>query len=82
MSTCELSLTMSGNVLRETTGRWPTVIAAGALAKPELERRDIALVGWPRAPARLPTTFAALLCLLISSAILRALPNYLPTQGR
>ncbi len=29
----------------ETMGRWPTIIAAGALAKPELERRDVALVG-------------------------------------
>lgn len=29
----------------ETVGRWPTVIAAGALAKPELEKRDTALVG-------------------------------------
>lgn len=29
----------------ETTGRWPTVITAGARAKPELERRDVALVG-------------------------------------
>jgi uroporphyrinogen decarboxylase len=34
----------------ETTGRWPTVIAAGALAKPELERRDIALVGLAAGP--------------------------------
>ncbi len=32
-------------VPNEETGRWPTVIAAGALAKPELERRDVALVG-------------------------------------
>src|SRR3989441_6537467 len=29
----------------ETTGRWPTVIAAGVWAKPELERRDVAFVG-------------------------------------
>ncbi len=29
----------------ETTGRWPLVIAAGARAKAELARRDIALVG-------------------------------------
>lgn len=29
----------------KTMGRWPTVIAAGALAKPELERRNVALVG-------------------------------------
>jgi uroporphyrinogen-III decarboxylase len=29
----------------ETTGRWPTVIAAGRQAKPELEQRDVALVG-------------------------------------
>lgn len=34
----------------ETTGRWPTVIAAGARAKPELERRDIALVGIAAGP--------------------------------
>lgn len=34
----------------ETTGRWPTVIAAGARAKPELERRDIALVGLAAGP--------------------------------
>ncbi|GAC1430663.1 MAG: hypothetical protein PVS3B3_23970 [Ktedonobacteraceae bacterium] len=34
----------------ETTGRWPTVIAAGALAKPEFERRDIALVGLVAGP--------------------------------
>jgi uroporphyrinogen-III decarboxylase len=29
----------------ETTERWPTVIEAGARLKPELERRDVALVG-------------------------------------
>ena len=29
----------------ETMGRWPTVIAAGAQAKFELEQRDVALVG-------------------------------------
>jgi uroporphyrinogen-III decarboxylase len=29
----------------ETTGHWPTVIAAGKLARPELEQRDVALVG-------------------------------------
>ena len=34
----------------ETIGRWPTVIAAGARAKPELERRDIALVGVAAGP--------------------------------
>src|SRR5258708_26704545 len=34
----------------ETTGRWPTVIAAGIRAKPELERRDVALVGIAAGP--------------------------------
>jgi uroporphyrinogen decarboxylase len=34
----------------ETTGRWPTVIAAGALVKPELEKRDVALVGIAAGP--------------------------------
>src|SRR5260370_21124069 len=34
----------------ETTGRWPTVIAAGVLAKPALEQRDIALVGVAAGP--------------------------------
>src|SRR5260370_36073950 len=34
----------------ETTGRWPTVIAAGIRAKPELERRDFALVGIAAGP--------------------------------
>ncbi len=34
----------------ETTGRWPTVIAAGARAKPELEGRDVALVGIAAGP--------------------------------
>ena len=34
----------------ETTGRWPTVIAAGALAKSELEKRDTALVGIAAGP--------------------------------
>ena len=34
----------------ETTGRWPTVIAAGVWAKPELERRDIAFVGVAAGP--------------------------------
>src|SRR5258708_19177772 len=34
----------------ETTGRWPTVIAAGIRAKHELERRDIALVGVAAGP--------------------------------
>ncbi len=34
----------------ETTGRWPAVIAAGALAKSELERRDVALVGIAAGP--------------------------------
>jgi len=34
----------------ETTGRWPTVIAAGVQAKPELEGRDIALVGIAAGP--------------------------------
>jgi uroporphyrinogen decarboxylase len=34
----------------ETTGRWPTVIAAGALAKSELEKRDTALVGIATGP--------------------------------
>ncbi len=34
----------------ETTGRWPTVIAAGVRAKSELERRDIALVGIAAGP--------------------------------
>lgn len=34
----------------ETTGRWPTVIAAGALVKPELAKRDVALVGVAAGP--------------------------------
>src|SRR2546421_12693251 len=34
----------------ETTGRWPTVIAAGARTKPELEERDVALVGIAAGP--------------------------------
>ena len=34
----------------ETTGRWPTVIAAGIEAKPALERRDTALVGIAAGP--------------------------------
>lgn len=34
----------------ETTGRWPAVIEAGALAKPELEQRDVALVGVAAGP--------------------------------
>ena len=34
----------------ETTGRWSTVIAAGARAKSELERRDVALVGLAAGP--------------------------------
>src|SRR5438045_6454398 len=34
----------------ETTGRWPTVIAAGARAKPELEERDVSLVGIAAGP--------------------------------
>src|SRR5205807_8997956 len=34
----------------ETTGRWPTVIAAGIRAKSELERRDVALVGIAAGP--------------------------------
>ena len=34
----------------ETTGRWPTIIAAGARAKPELEQRDVALVGVAAGP--------------------------------
>ncbi|GAC1407979.1 MAG: hypothetical protein NVSMB49_28150 [Ktedonobacteraceae bacterium] len=34
----------------ETTGRWPTVIAAGTLVKPEFERRNIALVGLVAGP--------------------------------
>jgi uroporphyrinogen decarboxylase len=34
----------------ETTGRWPTVIAAGARAKPELEGRDVALIGVAAGP--------------------------------
>src|SRR5258708_12999479 len=38
----------------ETTGRWPTVIAAGIRAKHELERRDIALVGVAPGPCPLP----------------------------
>src|SRR6266481_1097356 len=37
----------------ETTGRWPSVIAAGARAKPELERRDVALVGIAAGPCTL-----------------------------
>src|SRR5256885_14759972 len=35
----------------ETTGRWPTVIAAGARTKPELEERDVALVGIAAGPS-------------------------------
>lgn len=34
----------------ETTGRWPTVIAAGMLARSELVRRDVALVGVAAGP--------------------------------
>jgi uroporphyrinogen-III decarboxylase len=34
----------------ETTGRWPTVIAAGKQAKVELDRRDVALVGIAAGP--------------------------------
>ncbi len=34
----------------ETTGRWPTVIAAGKLAKPELAGHGIALVGIAAGP--------------------------------
>jgi uroporphyrinogen decarboxylase len=34
----------------ETTGRWPTVIAAGALTKHELEKCDVALVGLVAGP--------------------------------
>jgi len=34
----------------ETIGRWPTVITAGALAKAELERRNVALVGLVAGP--------------------------------
>jgi uroporphyrinogen decarboxylase len=34
----------------ETIGRWPTVIAAGARAKSELDRRDVALVGIAAGP--------------------------------
>ena len=34
----------------ETTGRWPTIIAAGALVKPELEQRNVALVGVAAGP--------------------------------
>lgn len=34
----------------ETTGRWPTVIEAGGRVKPELERRDVALVGIAAGP--------------------------------
>src|SRR5947209_13762028 len=34
----------------ETTGRWPSVIAAGARAKPELEERGVALVGIAAGP--------------------------------
>jgi len=34
----------------EMTGRWPTIIAAGALAKSELARRDVALVGIAAGP--------------------------------
>jgi uroporphyrinogen-III decarboxylase len=34
----------------EKTGRWPTVIAAGVLVKPELDSRDIALVGIAAGP--------------------------------
>jgi uroporphyrinogen-III decarboxylase len=34
----------------ETTGRWPIVIAAGKLARPELEKRDAALVGIAAGP--------------------------------
>ncbi|GAC1643189.1 MAG: hypothetical protein NVS4B9_35430 [Ktedonobacteraceae bacterium] len=37
----------------ETTGRWPTVIAAGVRAKPELEQRDTALVGLVAGPCTL-----------------------------
>ena len=34
----------------ETLGRWPTVIAAGTLVKPELQKRDVALVGIAAGP--------------------------------
>lgn len=34
----------------ETLGRWPTIIAAGALLKPELEKRNVALVGVAAGP--------------------------------
>lgn len=34
----------------ETSGRWPTVIAAGAQVKPALEQRDVALVGIAAGP--------------------------------
>ena len=34
----------------DTTGRWPTIIAAGAQLKSELERRDVALVGLAAGP--------------------------------
>lgn len=34
----------------ETTGRWPTVLKAGAQLKPALEQRDIALVGIAAGP--------------------------------
>jgi len=37
----------------ETTGRWPTVIAAGTRAKSELARRDITLVGIAAGPCTL-----------------------------
>lgn len=34
----------------ETTGRWPAIIAAGAIARPELDKRDVALVGIAAGP--------------------------------
>ena len=34
----------------ETTGRWPTLIAGGALLRPELERRNVAFVGIAAGP--------------------------------
>src|SRR5258708_39077771 len=43
----------------ETTGRWPTVIAAGIRAKPELEGRDVALVGIAAGPCTTPCQLRA-----------------------
>ena len=37
----------------ETTGHWPTAIAAGAQLKPALEQRDVALVGIAAGPCTL-----------------------------